>query len=230
MLTNEQIEYLFTFCEKHFVKYYDVQVELVDHLASTIEKKMISDSKITFENALEAVYSSFGPKGFTSLIEEKQKLSKKQSRKLFYSIFRDQFKWPKIITFFLFLILIYFFLSAQPSANKYFFTAIFLAGPLAILFKMSQILIFTGYIRKKFLIINFSWISSLAFLPGLVMALIRYNNVSSIEYARINFLNLYVIFLSLSVIALIAMWQTLSLVKKTLYKNYPEIFSIKGRI
>jgi hypothetical protein len=227
MLSEAQIQSLFTFCEKHFVKYYDVQVELVDHLASAIEIKMNTDSKITFEKALEAVHVSFGAKGCASLIKEKQKIAKKQSRNLFYRLFRDQFKLPKIITFFSLSILILVILSSQPAANKYFFTAIFLGGPIAILFKMSQILFFAGYTRKKFLIINFSWISSLVFIPGFVIALIRYNNISLIEYARMSFLIPYVIFLGLSVITLIAVWQTLSSVKETLYKNYPEVFLVK---
>lgn len=236
MLTNDQIQSLFTFCEKHFVKYYDVQVELVDHLASAIEIKMNTDSKITFEKALKAVHSSFGAKGFASLIKEKQEIAKRQSRKLFYRLFRDQFKWPKVITFFFLTTLIFIILSAEPFANKYFFTAIFLLGPITIFFRMSQILLFAGYTRKKFLIINFSWISSLAFLPGFIISSIhysnpfgpvRYDNISLIEYTRINFLIPYVIFLGLSVITIIAVCQTLSSVKKTLYKNYPEVFAVK---
>lgn len=227
VVTNEQIKTLFTFCEKHSVKYYDVQVELVDHLASAIERKMNSDSKITFENALEAVQRGFGARGFTYLIEEKQKIAKTQSRKLFYRLFKDQFRWPKIITFFSSIILIFLLLSTHPVANGYFWFAIFWCGPVTILFKMSQLLLFTGYSRKKILIINFSWISSLAFMPGIVLGLIRYNNISTIEYARVNFLTPYVIFLGLSVITLIAIWQTLSSVKETLYKNYPEVFPVK---
>lgn len=55
MLTNEQIQSLFTFCEKHFVKYYDVQVELVDHLANAVELEMQTNPKYSFERALEKV-------------------------------------------------------------------------------------------------------------------------------------------------------------------------------
>ena len=40
MLTDEQIAALFAFCEKHLVRHYDLQVELVDHLANAIETKM----------------------------------------------------------------------------------------------------------------------------------------------------------------------------------------------
>jgi len=37
-LTESQIEQLFTFTQKHYVDWYDVQTELVDHLANGIEE------------------------------------------------------------------------------------------------------------------------------------------------------------------------------------------------
>lgn len=37
-LTEEQIADLFLFCEENGVRYYEVQIELVDHLASAIEQ------------------------------------------------------------------------------------------------------------------------------------------------------------------------------------------------
>jgi len=36
-LTPEQIEELFAFCSKRNVKEYEIQAELVDHMASSIE-------------------------------------------------------------------------------------------------------------------------------------------------------------------------------------------------
>ncbi|MEO7120213.1 MAG: hypothetical protein ABIY62_03915, partial [Ginsengibacter sp.] len=94
MLTSEQIEYLFTFCRKHSVYYYDVQVELVDHLANAVEEEMTNDPKISFEKALDKVHRSFGYSGFAPLVAEKQKYAAKQSRKLFWKSFRRQFGWP----------------------------------------------------------------------------------------------------------------------------------------
>jgi len=36
-LTTEQINKLYTFTKKHYVDYYDLQTELVDHLSNGIE-------------------------------------------------------------------------------------------------------------------------------------------------------------------------------------------------
>lgn len=100
MLTSEQIESLFTFCRKHYVYYYDVQVELVDHLANAIESEMESDPRISFEKALEKVHKSFGIMGFATVVAEKEKMVLKQGRKLFWSTIKEQFTWPKVLLFF----------------------------------------------------------------------------------------------------------------------------------
>jgi hypothetical protein len=63
-LQKDQIECLFEFTRSHGVQYYDVQAELVDHLASQIEADMDANPKLSFHAALDEAYTSFGPKGF----------------------------------------------------------------------------------------------------------------------------------------------------------------------
>mgnify|MGYP000193300158 CR=1 FL=1 len=53
MITEVQYESLFAFCRKHYVQYYDVQVELVDHLAEAIEEKLKAE-KATKEDVINA--------------------------------------------------------------------------------------------------------------------------------------------------------------------------------
>ena len=71
-LTQEQIDALFTFTKKHLVEHYDVQVELVDHLANAIEAQWAENPDISFEEALDKEYKSFGVFGFSGLVEQKQ--------------------------------------------------------------------------------------------------------------------------------------------------------------
>ena len=73
-LTDQQIEALFAFTKKKYVHHYDVQVELVDHLATSIEEEMEKDTKISFEDALQRVYARFGIFGFAK--EQKRKQGK----------------------------------------------------------------------------------------------------------------------------------------------------------
>lgn len=93
MLTNEQVAELFRFCEKHHVHFYDVQVELVDHLANAIEEKMQTGSD--FENALGEVYAGFGAMGFAGFANSRSRLMEKQYSKLKSKLFWSYFTWPK---------------------------------------------------------------------------------------------------------------------------------------
>ncbi len=47
-LTEAQIEELYAFTRKKYVEHYDVQTELVDHLATSIEEKMSESRQYQF--------------------------------------------------------------------------------------------------------------------------------------------------------------------------------------
>jgi hypothetical protein len=96
-LTEAQIESLHEFCAKHYVPYYDVQVELVDHLASTIENRWENEPNIGFEQALNDVYSAFGIYGFSKIKQMKEKELKRKYFKLRNRYIREFFWMPKIL-------------------------------------------------------------------------------------------------------------------------------------
>lgn len=70
-LTQQQIDRIFEFTSQKYIKYYDVQLELVDHIASRIEQMMADDPNLQFEPALQKVYKSFGIFGFTKVQDQK---------------------------------------------------------------------------------------------------------------------------------------------------------------
>jgi hypothetical protein len=47
-LTAEQIDHVFTFTRQHYVEWYDLQSELVDHLANAIETQWQENPKLSF--------------------------------------------------------------------------------------------------------------------------------------------------------------------------------------
>jgi hypothetical protein len=47
-----QIDHLFTFTRQHYVEWYDLQSELVDHLANAIETQWQENPKLSFNEAL----------------------------------------------------------------------------------------------------------------------------------------------------------------------------------
>ena len=51
-LNPSQIDRLYTFTRQHYVEYYDLQTELVDHLAHAIEAEWEQNSQFSFEEVL----------------------------------------------------------------------------------------------------------------------------------------------------------------------------------
>lgn len=113
-LTKEQIAYLFRFCEKHYVHHYDVQVELVDHLANAIELEMSRDERITFHQALDRVYAGFGVMGFAPIVREKTDQVRRMANKQYWRQVVDQLKWPQAVVFCLAVAFVYT-VSAQSA-------------------------------------------------------------------------------------------------------------------
>lgn len=96
-LTTQQIDQLFEFTKKHYVEYYDVQVELVDHLANAIEAEWKENPAISFEDALNVEFKKFGIFGFTGLVEQKQAELHKYYNKMLWNEVLKFISIPKVI-------------------------------------------------------------------------------------------------------------------------------------
>jgi hypothetical protein len=96
-LNKEQIEKLFLFTEKKSVDWYDVQAEIVDHLANKIEAEMEQNASLDFETALTKVYATFGIFGFARIVKQKEEQVRKANNKLWKIEFKNQFTWPNLV-------------------------------------------------------------------------------------------------------------------------------------
>jgi hypothetical protein len=96
-LTQTQIEELFRFCEKKLVRHYDLQVELVDHLASRIEEEMATNNKLSFEETLKKVYAGFGLFGFAHIVRERGESLQKHHNRLYHEEIKRFFTLPKAL-------------------------------------------------------------------------------------------------------------------------------------
>jgi hypothetical protein len=96
-LSAEQVNQLFEFTRKHYVEYYDVQVELVDHLASSIENEQAENPNLSFDEALNNVFRGFGIFGFDGITEAKVELIGKQQRKLWQKTYINLLMWPNLL-------------------------------------------------------------------------------------------------------------------------------------
>jgi hypothetical protein len=96
-LSSEQIERLYAFTRQHYVEYYDLQTELVDHLANAIEEQWQQNPKLSFEEALQIEFKKFGVFGFMEVVEKRQAALNKKYNKLVWQLLKTFFSIPKII-------------------------------------------------------------------------------------------------------------------------------------
>ncbi len=101
-ITQEETKQLFQFCRKHYVYHYDVQIELVDHLASSIEEQWIENPILDFNKALKNSFKKFGVYGFSKIKTQKEKELKKKYNRLLWHFMLDYYRWPKVLSTFVF--------------------------------------------------------------------------------------------------------------------------------
>lgn len=122
-LTKEHIQNLYKFTRQHYVEYYDVQTELVDHLANDIEQVWIEKPTLRFEEARDLSFKKFGVFGFMEVLEEKQKSMSKKYSKILWSFIKEWFRLPKILLTFGSIYFMYFLLST--SFGEYIYYGLF---------------------------------------------------------------------------------------------------------
>lgn len=96
-LSEEQIQDLYKFTRKRLVEHYDLQTELVDHLANGIERQWATNEKVGFNDALANEYKKFGHFGFKGVIKKRKKVMLKRYRSLILRFYREYFRLPKVL-------------------------------------------------------------------------------------------------------------------------------------
>ncbi|WP_026776078.1 hypothetical protein [Polaribacter sp. Hel_I_88] len=139
-LTNPQIENLYKFTRQHYVYHYDVQTELVDHLANDIEEIWQAQPDLSFINARDKSFKKFGIFGFMDVVEAKQKQMNKRYWKILLRFAKEWFTLPKIIT--TALIFLGFFIVLQIPYSEFI-----LLGTLLIVIIFEMIMIYK--VRKE---------------------------------------------------------------------------------
>ncbi len=112
-LTEKHIEELYKFTRQHFVEHYDVQTELVDHLANDIEVIWQEKPYLSFEDAKKQSFKKFGVFGFMEVVKQKQKQMKKKYWRIVWSFIKEWFQLPKIILTFGLTFLFYTILQLE---------------------------------------------------------------------------------------------------------------------
>jgi len=133
-LTKEQILYIDDYLKYHKVKYWDIRIELLDHIVTTVEEKI--KKGISFDDAMIEVHKNFGNSmkmfwnshveysifangnGFKDLVQTKREQINKKYRKLYFKEFFNLFNSVKSLSIIVLLIYIeYVLFSTQSSLN-----------------------------------------------------------------------------------------------------------------
>ncbi len=136
-LTKDQIQELYKFTRAHYVEYYDVQTELVDHLANGIEAQWKEYPNLSFEEAKQKEFKKFGVFGFMDVVAERQKVMSKKYYGIIFKFFKAYFQLPKIILTFCVIVLLAILLQRFHLGHlHYWVSGILLLGVSPMLFSM----------------------------------------------------------------------------------------------
>ncbi len=179
-LSDEQIQSLFSFTEKKLVHWYDLQLELVDHLACRIEEEMEANKLMSFEAALDKVYKGFGLFGFAKVVQEKQAQLQMAARKMWWKEVIAFFRWPKITTLLLITLALWqLSLKVDPTLLMRGFAGVYIFMTVLFLIYVLR----KSRVRRKLLLLEFgrSHLSWVVFIYE-VFILFSFNHFSKIEF------------------------------------------------
>ncbi|KQS52761.1 MAG: hypothetical protein KAF41_01745 [Flavobacterium sp.] len=122
-LNKQQTNQLYLFTRQHFVEWYDLQSELVDHLANSIEDRWKENPKLTFEEALDLEFKKFGIFGFMDVVDERRRFLSKKYGRIIWKHYKEFFRLPKIILTVSSMYFLYF-LSEKLQDTQYLYLSI----------------------------------------------------------------------------------------------------------
>lgn len=125
-VTEENIRNLYKFTRQHFVEHYDVQTELVDHLANDIEQIWKEEPNLSFEEARDKSFKKFGVFGFMNIYEKKQQQLNKKYLKIIWKLLKEWFQLPKIILTLLSIGFFYYVYQVQTIGEYVFYSVQFI--------------------------------------------------------------------------------------------------------
>jgi hypothetical protein len=112
-LTNEQTTYIENYIASFEIQFYEIYMEILDHLILGVEAILEEDTTISFKDAVvKAKVEGFGKLGFRGMMDEKVKLAHKKNTKENLKMIKEYFTFPKIVlllsvftSYYLFLLL-----------------------------------------------------------------------------------------------------------------------------
>ena len=226
-VSPEEIEMIFAFTRGHYVEYYDVQTELVDHLANGIEMQWEANPDLVFEEALEKEFQRFGIFGFMEVVEERQKAMEKKYLRLLLKETQSLLKRPSILLPVIVLMGTFFFLLGSKLGFDVLHVAIlsFCVLQMIYLFKPNYVLKRKRKRKEKIFlleqkILSMGGFSTLFLLPFNWMIISSYLEISGniVEKVLLSFL-----ISTLWVLSYVCLYHLPKKKNEILRKVYPEM-------
>jgi len=151
-LTQDQIQELYNYTRKHYVEHYDLQTELVDHLANGIEQLWEQQPNVSFETAKELEFKKFGIFGFMDVVEERKKAMEKKYRAILWRYFKQWWSFPKMVGLILAIAAVFTVLNFIPKGDFKFGSV---AG---VFFALALLMFIRAYqLKKRVKVISRKW-------------------------------------------------------------------------
>lgn len=226
MLTFGQIQELENLCYAEGIYFYDIRIEMTDHLAQGIEQKMAQQPTLTFEEAKRETAQSLGVYGFHKIVEEKEALIANALRTRQRTLFWEYFTLPKLIGS-----CILFLAFASPSLL--FKTSvdvnikISIVGSAVFIIAAGLYSLFT-FIRPREKLLSlpplsrFNWLVLWALLINATNLLKEHKNES--WFNSTGFVMVFSFMMTISILFGLAWLSTYRKVYKEARKNYPLAF------
>ena len=112
-LNDEQITYIENYIQQNDINYYEIYMEILDHMILSVEDLLEKNPTKNFEEAvLIAKVEGFGrKKGFRGLLREKLKLAQKKAKKDNLKSIKEFFTFPKLVLTLSVFVCYYWFLN-----------------------------------------------------------------------------------------------------------------------
>ncbi|MFK5957570.1 MAG: hypothetical protein QM495_01740 [Lutibacter sp.] len=226
-LTLQQIQQLYKFTRQHYVEHYDLQTELVDHLANDIEQIWKQQPTLSFEQAKTISFKKFGVFGFMDVVGERQKAMGKKYWKIIGRFIKEWFQLPKIILTAL-LFLSFYPICKTAAANTFL---------LAILIIFSIYALYKSFFLNKILKRNFKqndkkWLleemifktgmGSFMAIPVNFLNFMHFFHKGNQIYSNIEALIYAILFTILVILFYIVLEVLPKKAEELLSENYPE--------
>ena len=106
-LTPKQIEYVSNYIKSFNIKWYELQVELTDHMITSMEEIWEKEPELTFHQVKQYAENRFGRNGFKEVEKERRIILHKEFNRSQWKMLVEYLKFPKIVMSILLVVFVY---------------------------------------------------------------------------------------------------------------------------